>query len=658
MNPAMFSPSAHFSLSDSLFAPGAFLSLDGLLSHGGGDGLELAGSGGDDLGLTGSGGLLSPDTLLPLRQHSLPRRWRIRQLPPGRAGPNCKIDWDIRFKIIKGVCEGIRFLHTRLTGPVVHMNLEPNSIWLDDNWVPKIADFGLSRLFGNDNSRIFTVHENWNNHQIESAYPSLDANGLQQVKACISIGLMCVELDRSKRPSIVDIVNKLNGKSIAIFDEIRSEPSSQEKITAMTTALLDVYPPQLRFPFKPDKLFSCPLRLTNMTGYWVAARLLTKNPKRYVAKMPLCGVVPPHSTYTLVVTMREPRKQHLLNGDEFLMLESSIIDEGDLCLKNADLDSAAMAFNSFFGEANSSAKVHKQTLKVVSDSYQGAASDKVVCSRKFVQVLSVDVHPTEPWIMTSHHGGDILIWDYVEQIEAIFNVIFSTVVYSAKFIEREEWLVAGDGDGTIYVYSYETDEEVTSIEAHEGDVTSLAVHPTSPFLLSSSDDRLIKLWDWEKGWECSKTFEGHTNRVTQVIFNPVDTDSFVSASLDRTIRIWNTASLETKTILTDDPLLCVHNYTSDFRHHLITGSWNGTSQVWDLQTESCVQTLEGHVNRISCVYRHPELPVVITGSYDGTVRLWNSTTYRLENIIGVNLGAVYSFGYIKDFRSTFAFDTM
>ncbi|GJN07185.1 hypothetical protein PR202_ga24991 [Eleusine coracana subsp. coracana] len=551
------------------------------------------------------------------------------------------------------------------------MNLEPKSIWLDDNWVPKIADFGLSRLFGNDNSRIFTVHENWNaDHQIVSAYPSLDANGLQLVKACISIGLMCVEPDGSKRPSIVDIVNKLNGKSIAIFDEyfiaktdydhikqkfmdytlddpnqiIRSEPSYQ--ITPMTSVLLDVYPPQLRFPFKPDKLFSCPLRLTNMTGYWVAARLLTKNPKRYVAKTPLCGVVPPHSTYTLVVTMREPRKQHLLNGDEFRMLESSIIDEGDLCLKNADLDSAAMAFNSFFGEANSSAKVHKQTLKVVSDSYQGAASDKVVCNRKFVQVLSVDVHPTEPWIMTSHHGGDILIWDYVEQeTESSFDF-----TQNPGMLSHKEWLVAGDGDGTIYVYSYETDEEVTSIEAHEGDVTSLAVHPTSPFLLSSSDDRMIKLWDWEKGWEYSKTFEGHTNRVTQVIFNPVDTDSFVSASLDRTIRIWNTASSETKTILTDDPLLCVHNYTSDFRHHLITGSWNGTSQVWDLQTESCDQTLEGHVNRVSCVYRHPELPVVITGSYDGTVRLWNSTTYRLENTIGLNLGAVYAFGYIKDFR--------
>ena len=26
------------------------------------------------------------------------------------------------------------------------------------------------------------------------------------------------------------------------------------------------------------------------------------------------------------------------------------------------------------------------------------------------------------------------------------------------------------------------------------------MHPTMPYLLSSSDDMLIKLWDWEKGW--------------------------------------------------------------------------------------------------------------------------------------------------------------
>lgn len=252
--------------------------------------------------------------------------------------------------------------------------------------------------------------------------------------------------------------------------------------------------------------------------------------------------------------------------------------------------------------------------------------------------------------MTSHQRGDIIIWDYqAQEIETSFDFT-QKPVYSAKFIEREEWLVAGDGDGIIYVYSYDTDEEVTSIEAHEGDITYLAVHSTDSLVISSSGDHLIKLWDWEKGWECTQIFEGHSQRVTQVNFNPLDTNSFASASLDHTIKIWNISSFERNITLPDHPdgVLCVHYDTRD--EYLITGSWDGTAQIWDLDTNTCIHTLEGHTNRVGCVFGHPKLPVLITGSHDGTVRLWNSDTYRLENIIGVNLGAVYAFGYIERFR--------
>ncbi len=49
---------------------------------------------------------------------------------------------------------------------------------------------------------------------------------------------------------------------------------------------------------------------------------------------------------------------------------------------------------------------------------------------------------------------------------------------------------------------------------------------------------LIKLWDWEKGWQCIQTFEGHAHYVMQVEINPKDTNTFASASLDRTIKVW------------------------------------------------------------------------------------------------------------------------
>ena len=61
-----------------------------------------------------------------------------------------KLDWHTRFKIIKEICEGLKYIHDELEEPIYHLDLKPDNILLDKDMVPKIADFGLSRIFGND----------------------------------------------------------------------------------------------------------------------------------------------------------------------------------------------------------------------------------------------------------------------------------------------------------------------------------------------------------------------------------------------------------------------------------------------------------------------------------------------------------------------------
>ena len=55
--------------------------------------------------------------------------------------------------MIKGICEGLHYLHQI---NILHLDLTPGNILLDEDMMPKITDFGLSRCFEEDQTRVIT----------------------------------------------------------------------------------------------------------------------------------------------------------------------------------------------------------------------------------------------------------------------------------------------------------------------------------------------------------------------------------------------------------------------------------------------------------------------------------------------------------------------
>ncbi|XP_047955381.1 cysteine-rich receptor-like protein kinase 44 [Salvia hispanica] len=110
---------------------------------------------------------------------------------------NLDLDWDRRYKIIGGIARGILYLHEDSRNKIIHRDLKASNILLDREMSPKIADFGLARLFGQDET-----HRNTN--QVVGTYgyipPEYLIHGQFSIKSDVySFGVLVLEIITGRR---------------------------------------------------------------------------------------------------------------------------------------------------------------------------------------------------------------------------------------------------------------------------------------------------------------------------------------------------------------------------------------------------------------------------------------------------------------------------
>ena len=145
---------------------------------------------------------------------------------------------------------------------------------------------------------------------------------------------------------------------------------------------------------------------------------------------------------------------------------------------------------------------------------------------------------------------------------------------------------------------------------------SLNLTNLSRYLASSSIDKTIKLWDLETN-ECTRTLEGHTEQINGI--EVLAKGHLISGSDDKSLKVWNPSDgVCLKTIPTTNQVFCLKVLSGN---RVACGS-KMQIQVWDLNTETCIKTLDGHTHWIQCIISLSD-ETLASCSQDKTIKVWN-----------------------------------
>ncbi|XP_030369774.1 WD repeat-containing protein 37 [Scaptodrosophila lebanonensis] len=168
-------------------------------------------------------------------------------------------------------------------------------------------------------------------------------------------------------------------------------------------------------------------------------------------------------------------------------------------------------------------------------------------------------------------------------------------------------------DHTACIFGIESGRCLLQYQGHAGSVNSIKFHQNRDLVLTGSGDATAHIWQAAVNWEVSKKVHSSEEELDDSDGQIEDRDRV--DTLRTPICEFAGPGGHLSVVVAADWLPTMDQ--------IITGSWDRTAILWDVETREPLQPLTGHDHELTHVSAHPTQRLVVTASRDTTFRLWD-----------------------------------
>jgi transcription initiation factor TFIID subunit 5 len=185
-----------------------------------------------------------------------------------------------------------------------------------------------------------------------------------------------------------------------------------------------------------------------------------------------------------------------------------------------------------------------------------------------------------------------------------------------------KWLLSSSADSTIRLWNLDIFQQVVVYKGHIGPVWDLKWGPFGHYFVSGGHDKTARIWSTDKIRHL-RLLAGHDDGVDVVAFHPNSAYVF-TASSDKTVRMWGLTNGNAVRMFTGHTTGITALACSPSGKILASADENGWICLWDLAHGRLVKNMRGHgKGGIWSLSFSVESTVLVSGGADCTVRVWD-----------------------------------